>query len=96
MAANKITKPEEEGDNPASAAIEKHRGVSEQHRNKKMEIGGESKGEVREGDAGGGGIEVLECGAAGEKAADEADGDGGDEAEEKSKDGYGNPDRRRH
>lgn len=61
-----------------------------------MQIRGESKREIGEISAGGGGVEVARGGAAGDEAVEEADRNGGDEAEQESENRDGYSDRRRH
>lgn len=86
MAANEVAKSEEEGEDAASRTIEEHGGVAKEHGDEEVEVGGDAEGEVGEGDADDGGVEVLGE-AAGEEAAEEAEGHGGGEAEEEAEHG---------
>ena len=49
-----------------------------------MQIGGESKGEIGKEGSRGGGVEVARHRSTGNEAVEEADGDGGGEAEQKA------------
>lgn len=81
MAANEVSESDEERDDAAPRAAEHHGGVAQEHGDEEVEIGGEAEGEVGQGGAGGGGVEVLGRGAAGDVAPEEADGNRGQEAQ---------------
>lgn len=61
-----------------------------------MEIGRESEGEIREYDAGSGGVEVFSGRAAGDEAPEEADRNSSEETEEESEHRDRYSDHRRH
>lgn len=65
--ANEIAETQKEGNEAAMAAEEEHGSVTQGHGDQEMEVGREAEGEVREKNAGEGGVEVL-----GEAAGDEA------------------------
>ena len=65
--ANEVAKSKEEGEDAALRMIEEHGDIAKEHVDEEVEVGGEAEGEVGEGDANDGGVEVL-----GEAAGEEA------------------------